>query len=708
MSQLFPIPLSVDRKQLVPGTALLFLALLAFGPSLGAHPLMDDHLFFAWLNQTPWPEAIWQRLTGNWIPYFNQMQMYRPVSGIVQVLTYQLFGIWSLPHHLLNLVLHCLTSLLAGILTFRLTQNSAASWCAAGLLLLHPRGALGVSLIYNFYDPLVACLMLIGLLNLWSLKFQSSRCPLWSYLGLWGSTALALGSKESALPLVFVLLQADLLWTNATVKAKSLLCRHGIPVACLAVYLVARSTFVGHPFRTHAHPSAFPLPTNSELWAFLWSGLLLAFCVTGAFIMQRWARAKAEMPRQSAWMLLWCGLMLWPAVHFCSRVTLRPWFFDERYWYLPLVPLSIFTGSLLLHGGTLSSLLGSALVALTFPLPLGPLLAAMLFLIIGVLQLLHRNEEIRTFVLAFFAVAFAIALGQKCGEIRLRANEAATVQRQIGRIVQETPAGRPVALLNFSEETVEPRLSFNGNLQWLLQPPFFSEDLNRRFFFAYPSWDSPPTNRFRDRKTESLSPIHRESPVHVYFWNSQRREFEFVEVSGEMPWFETSAGAPLQMEPESQTETSRSWSARTAADPKSRRHIAIRMLVDKPLPPLKDLGITITWFSERFEPSLKRGQPLWGNTERLLFSSAELGKRIQMTPAEVTVWLSPGNYVDWLFGGNITRLEVAPDDAFRVLAVQLFPQVPKETLRDALRLTHYRYPERGFLQVGESWWLLEH
>ena len=79
-----------------------------------------------------------------------------------------------------------------------------------------------------------------------------------------------------------------------------------------------------------------------------------------------------------------------------------------------------------------------------------------------------------------------------------------------------------------------------------------------------------------------------------------------------------------------------------------------------------------------------------------------------MTPAEVTVWLSPGNYVDWLFGGDITRLEVAPDDAFRVLAVQLFPQVPKDTLRDALRLTHYRYPERGFLQVGESWWLLEH
>jgi hypothetical protein len=709
MTQLSPVPLPLSRKQLVSGIALLVLALLAFGPSLGAHPLMDDHLFFAWLEQTPWPEATWQRLTGNWIPYFNQMQMYRPASGIVQVLAYQLFGTWSLPHHLLNLVLHCLTGFLAGILTFRLTQNSGAGWCAAALLLLHPRGGLGVSLIYNFYDPLVGCLLLIALLCLWSLKFQSARGRVWRYLGLWGSVAWALGSKESALPLAGVLLLADLLWNNTTVKVKSLLCRHGIPVASLALYLVARANFVGHPFRTHAHPSAFPLPPRSELWAFLWSGLLLAFCVVGAIIIQRWPRAKAQMPPQSAWMLLWCGLMLWPAVHFCSQVTLRPWFFDERYWYVPLVPMSVFSGSLLLHGGMVSSLLGSALVAVTFPLPLGPLLAAMLFFISGPLQLLHRDEEIRSFVLALFAVALAIILGTKCGEIRLRADEAATIQQQIGRVVWETPAGGPVVLLNFSEETVEPRRSLNGTLQWLIQPPFFSEDLNARLFFAYPTWDSPPTNRFRDRTTpELVGPIYQRRPVHVYLWNTQKRELEFVKVSKEMAGLELGAVSPLPMEPASQTEANRSWSSSTALDPKNDRHIAIQILVEKPLPPLKDLGVTIGWFSDGFDSSLRRDQPLSRKTERLLFPSGELGKMIRRTPAEVTVWFSPGNYVDWLFGGNIARLEIAPDDGFRVLAVQLFSRIPEKVFQEALRLTHYRHPERSFLQVGESWWVLEH
>src|SRR5262245_9061819 len=105
---------------------------------------MDDHLFFAWLEQTPWSQALPQRLTGNWIPYFNQIQMYRPVSGVVQVVAYHLFGAHSPPHHLFSFLLHATASLLAGLLAFRLSRDSRAGWCAAAILLLHPRAALGV------------------------------------------------------------------------------------------------------------------------------------------------------------------------------------------------------------------------------------------------------------------------------------------------------------------------------------------------------------------------------------------------------------------------------------------------------------------------------------------------------------------------------------------------------------------------------------
>ena len=107
--------IAAEVRNVKKGSLLLAgLALTAYWPVLDAHPLMDDHLFFAWLEQTPWQTALWQRFTGNWIPYFNQMQMYRPVSGVVQVLNYTLFGAHPVPHHLFSLLLHALTSLLAG------------------------------------------------------------------------------------------------------------------------------------------------------------------------------------------------------------------------------------------------------------------------------------------------------------------------------------------------------------------------------------------------------------------------------------------------------------------------------------------------------------------------------------------------------------------------------------------------------------------
>ena len=127
---------------------LAALALAAYWPVLDAHPLMDDHLFFSWLEQTPWQTALWQRFSGNWIPYFNQMQMYRPVSGVVQVLElHALRGSSRAAPSFQLAVLHVLAGLLAGRLAFRLSQDSRAGWCAAGILLLHPRTALGVSLV---------------------------------------------------------------------------------------------------------------------------------------------------------------------------------------------------------------------------------------------------------------------------------------------------------------------------------------------------------------------------------------------------------------------------------------------------------------------------------------------------------------------------------------------------------------------------------
>src|SRR2546429_9977755 len=118
-------------------------------------------------------------------------------------------------------------------------------------------------------------------------------------------------------------------------------------------------------------------------------------------------------------MLRWCGFMLLPAVHFCSQVTLRPWFFDERYWYVPLVPLTVLAGMLLARGGWLSSALGATILAVTFPGTVGVLLAAMVFLVSISGFRRPYEEELQTNVALLFAIPLAPFTGQRGSRIKL-------------------------------------------------------------------------------------------------------------------------------------------------------------------------------------------------------------------------------------------------------------------------------------------------
>src|SRR5437016_4913896 len=294
-----------------PGSALVVLTLAVFWPILNSHPLMDDHLFFSWLEKTPWWEAIWERLTGNWILNFPQMRMYRPVSGLWQVAMYQLFKANPLPHHLVNLLLHCATSVLAGVLAFRLGNNRKTGWLVASLMLVHPRAALGVSLIYNFCDPLVTFLMMLSLICLDAVRrnCRSRLVPI-KITVLWAGVGLALGAKEVALPLAVVMLAAELLWETNKGKVGRVIACHVGPVVLLVLYLVARTRFIGHPFRTHDPHVGFPLPPNSYAWTFLWDGLLLGFSMAGTVLIIRWHKLRELLPPASDWLLLLCACML--------------------------------------------------------------------------------------------------------------------------------------------------------------------------------------------------------------------------------------------------------------------------------------------------------------------------------------------------------------------------------------------------------------
>ena len=669
------------------------LALMAYWPVLSAHPLMDDHLFFAWLEQTPWQTALSQRFTGNWIPYFNQMQMYRPVAGGVQVLTYNLFGAHPLGHHLFSLLLHALTSLLAGRLAFRLSQDSRAGWCTAGILLLHPRAALGVSLIFNFYDPLASCLMLGALLCLWSLKQDDDRRggPL-SVAALWLCIGLALGAKELALPIVAVLILADWSWQGRFTR-QGLLVRHAVPVLLLGAYLLARTKAVGHPFRTHGHPSAFPLPANAEVWAFSWDFLLLAFCAAFAGFLKWASKRTGRLPNEAPSMVLWTGFMFLPAVHFCSQVTLRPWFFDDRYWYVPLVPLSVLAGCCLASGGWMNACLGSVILAFTLPAWLGVCVAALTLVLAGPLHFRRLHLEVQRMAGVLFAASMALATLKQCEAIRLRANEASAVHQAITEAVHRAPAGSPMAFLNFSEASVEREASFNGDLQWILQPPFFREDLNGRLFFSYSTWDFPPRNRFRDRTSAALiSELEKGRAVNVYRWNVARRKLEFL---GTKRWPQDRAVAPLPIA----LALNRSFdlasgrnlwrSEALAVDPMVYRYLSVNLI----LPP-RDLSRTrplvLQWSSKRSD-QMQEARLEWPPQGR----SAQGG---------ATLWLYPGRYTDWLMAGVIAELVVEVPPGFEVVSAQLWSAMPVESARSLEHIEHYRNSELKFEWTGESWW----
>ncbi|MCI0625303.1 MAG: hypothetical protein L0387_27280 [Acidobacteria bacterium] len=677
---------------------LVAFGLLAYWPIFEAHPLMDDHLFFSWLEQTPWQTALCQRVTGNWIPHFNQMQMYRPVSGGLQVLTYWLFGPHPLPHHLFSFLLHVVASWLAGRLAFQLSRDSRVGWCAAGILLLHPRAALGVSLIYNFYDVLATCLILAALLCLWSLKQNAGRrSGRLRLAGLWLCTGLALGVKELALPVVAVLVLADWLWEEGGFTLRGLLVRHSVPFLLLGAYLLARTKAVGHPFRTHGHPSAFPLPANAELWAFSWDLLLVAFCAACAGFLQRASKWKGCLPKEAPWMLLWSGLMFLPAVHFCSQVTLRPWFFDDRYWYVPLVPLSILAGSCLIRGGLLNAGLGAAILAFTLPGWLGVFIAAMSFLAAGPLQFHRLHLETQGTAGVLFAAAMALGTLKQCEAIRLRADEAASVHQAVAEAVGRGPAESLTALLNFNETSVEREASFNGDLQWLLQPPFFKEDLNRRLFFSYSTWDLPPSNRFRDRTTAQLSSrLEQGTPVSIYYWNAKVRKLELLGVESFSSRPKAVIAEPMEVVLKRAGRgavQATAWrSNKLTVDPMENRYLRLSVILPQGAMPQKK-DFVLRWMSKRSSQA-QEAKLDWAEKEK--HSAGQSGK--------VAIWISLGGYVDWLLAGAILELVLEAPSEFEVVSAQLSSAMPDEVVQHAEHVNHYRNPELKFEWVGESWW----
>jgi len=140
------------------GLTLLGAVVGVYSPALNGGFVWDDD---AW---TTGAEALYQEASGLWRIWTEPtaMQQYYPVTATTFWMDYHLWGWWTLPYHLQNVLLHACAALLFWRLLLRL--QAPAAWLAACVFALHPVMAESVAWITERKNVLSMVLFLAALL----------------------------------------------------------------------------------------------------------------------------------------------------------------------------------------------------------------------------------------------------------------------------------------------------------------------------------------------------------------------------------------------------------------------------------------------------------------------------------------------------------------------------------------------------------------
>jgi len=140
------------------GGSIVLLVLLAYWPALHGAFLWDDDSWttgiIALLRDGSGLRTMWSHLTA--------LQQYYPLAGTTFWLDYHLWGFWTLPYHVENVLWHAFAALLCWRLLLRLQLPGA--WLAAALFACHPVMAESVAWITERKNVLSLVLYLGALL----------------------------------------------------------------------------------------------------------------------------------------------------------------------------------------------------------------------------------------------------------------------------------------------------------------------------------------------------------------------------------------------------------------------------------------------------------------------------------------------------------------------------------------------------------------
>jgi tetratricopeptide (TPR) repeat protein len=202
-------------------------------------------------NGFTWPSILWA-LTS---PYAEN---WHPLTWFSHILDYKLFGLNPAGHHLTNLMLHIINTLLLFLILQKMTGSTWPSAFVAALFAIHPLHVESVAWIAERKDVLSALFWLLTILAYWH---YTQGPTLLRYSGTLILFSLGLMAKPMLVTLPFVLLLLDYWPLKRTVNSKGSILKLVLEKLPFIV-IAAISSVITYSLQTKTSIDILPLSTR--------------------------------------------------------------------------------------------------------------------------------------------------------------------------------------------------------------------------------------------------------------------------------------------------------------------------------------------------------------------------------------------------------------------------------------------------------------
>jgi len=199
---------------------------------------------------------------------------YRPLTNFSFLLGYELFGLSPLGFHLGDILLHCVAVWLVFFVGRALFGSETLGLLSALIFALHPVHVEPVAWIDGVGDPLVTVFLLLSFWFFLQLGKQGIPRPGVAYVGLLGTFALAMFTKETAMvfPVLVTIFEHFYRDDRRQTGPSKKLFRYGPVWIVFFAYLAVRIVSVGRLVPARLHTDITPV-----------EGFLTAFALIGQY-----------------------------------------------------------------------------------------------------------------------------------------------------------------------------------------------------------------------------------------------------------------------------------------------------------------------------------------------------------------------------------------------------------------------------------------